>query len=57
MKKTYINGHIFVGDSEDHFANGMIVENGRIKWIGNDPVPEGETIDLQGQTVLPGLID
>ena len=40
MKKTYINGHIFVGDSEDHFANGMIVENGRIKWIGNDPVPE-----------------
>lgn len=57
MKKTYINGHIFVGDSEDHFANGMIVENGRIKWIGNDPVPEGETINLQGQTVLPGLID
>lgn len=37
MKKTYINGHIFVGDSEDHFANDMIVENGRIKWIGNDP--------------------
>lgn len=58
MSQTFINGKIFVGDTEDHFANGMIIDDHhRIKWIGNDPTPEGEVIDLHGQTVLPGLID
>lgn len=58
MSQTFINGKIFVGDSETNFANGMIVDDrNRIKWIGNDPTPEGTVIDLHGQTVLPGLID
>lgn len=56
-KQTFINGKIFVGDNEDHFANRMIVENGKVKQVGDNLPVEGETIDLQGQTVLPGLID
>lgn len=58
MSQTFINGKIFIGTSETDFANGMVVDDQqRIKWIGNDPTPEGDVIDLHGQTVLPGLID
>ena len=35
-----------------------MVEDGVIKWIGNDPADEkSETIDLKGKTVIPGIID
>lgn len=58
MTQTFINGKIFVGDTEDHFVNSMVVEDGTVKQIGDNlPNDEGEVINLQGQTVLPGLID
>lgn len=57
MTQTFINGKIFVGDTEDHFVNSMVVEDGTVKRIGDNLPNEGEVIDLQGQTVLPGLID
>lgn len=56
-KQTFINGKIFVGDTEDHFVNSMVVEDGTVKRIGDNLPNEGKVIDLQGQTVLPGLID
>lgn len=57
MTQTFINGKIFVGDNETHFVNSMVVEDGTVKQIGDNLPNEGEVIDLQGQTVLPGLID
>lgn len=59
--KTFINanGYTFEGDSLITF-NTMIVENGKIIKVGEDELPEGtlgEVIDLEGKTVLPGLID
>ena len=57
MTQTFINGKIFVGDTEDHFVNSMVVEDGTVKRIGDNLPNEGEVIDLQGQTVLPGLIE
>ena len=56
-KQTFINGKIFVGDTEDHFVNSMVVDDGAVKQIGDNLPNEGEVIDLQGRTVLPGLID
>ena len=56
-KQIFINGKIFVGDTEDHFINSMVVEDGTVKRIGDNLPNEGKVIDLQGQTVLPGLID
>lgn len=36
----------------------MLVEDGVIKWIGNDPADEkAEVVDLKGQTVIPGIVD
>lgn len=57
MTTTYINGKIFVGDTNDHFANSMVIEDGKIKAIGNKLTPEGDVVNLRQQTVLPGLID
>lgn len=55
-KQTFINGKIFVGDTEDHFVNSMVVDDGAVKQIGDNLPNEGEVIDLQERTVLPGLI-
>lgn len=57
MLTTYVNGKIFVGTDEATFANTMIIEDGKVKQIGDDLAPAGEVVDLGGQTVLPGLID
>ncbi|MDO5491949.1 MAG: amidohydrolase family protein, partial [Bacillota bacterium] len=62
MRKLFVNGHIFTSNEAQLYADAMLVENGRIRWIGEQrlagPLPEHcETIDLQGRTVIPGLID
>ncbi len=41
-------------------AAAVLVEDGRVTRIGSgsDPVPEGaRTVDLEGRTLLPGLVD
>lgn len=57
MPHTYTNGKIFIGTDETSFANTLIVEDDKVKQIGNDLPVEGEVTDLNGQVVLPGLID
>ena len=32
-KQIFINGKIFVGDTEDHFINSMVVEDGTVKLV------------------------
>ncbi|WP_201331239.1 amidohydrolase [Lactobacillus nasalidis] len=53
-RRTFINGKIFTGTSENDFVDSLVVEDGKIVSAGGDP---GEIVDLKGQTVLPGLID
>lgn len=59
--KTFINanGYTFSGDSLISFET-MIIENGKIKQVGGQELSNdttGNVIDLEGKTVLPGLID
>lgn len=53
--RTFVNGKIFTGENETAFTDSITVEDGKIVAIGEKG--RGELIDLQGQTVLPGLID
>lgn len=43
-KQTFINGKIFVGDTEDHFVNSMVVDDGAVKQIGDNLPNEGEVM-------------
>jgi predicted amidohydrolase YtcJ len=58
-----INGHIVTVDGDFSIAEAMLVEGERILKVGtNAEITEGlaaaaTRIDLQGATVLPGLID
>ena len=59
--KTFINanGYTFSGDSLITFQT-MVIEGGKVKQIGDDALAEGtggEVFNLEGKTVLPGLID
>lgn len=58
--KWFINGKFYI--EEGQFVDSMIVKDNMIVWTGQAeacdyPVEDSETIDLQGKTVLPGLID
>lgn len=60
-RKTFINanGYTFSGDELISFET-MIIEDGKIVDVGGSDLaenPSGEIIDLEGKTVLPGLID
>lgn len=58
---TVVNCTIITVDEEDHFYpdGAMVVENGRIKKVGNRNSinPEGTVIDMGGRLVMPGLIN
>ena len=53
------NGNIVTLDSNDNVANSVLVRNGRVAAVGNNlQAPAGaEVIDLQGHTMIPGLMD
>lgn len=58
--KWFKNGKIYLNEGE--FVESMIVEDNRIRLIGDDEqlshaFKVGEVIDLNGRTVIPGLID
>lgn len=53
----YGNGVIFTGEDEQTFATAMIVEDGRIRWVGATEALSGPYTDLGGRTVIPGFID
>ena len=53
------NGNILTLDENDTVVNSVLVRLGRIAAVGNDlEAPEGaEIIDLEGRTMIPGLMD
>ncbi|RJS59027.1 amidohydrolase [Bacillus sp. PK3_68] len=57
---TFINGKIFTSNPDQPYATAMKVQDGKIIWVGKQEevaLTAGDVIDLQGQRVLPGLID
>lgn len=60
-KKVYINGMIFTSDDSNLHADSLIIEDGKIKWVGRyEDMPqtkEAEVIDIKGRCVLPGFVD
>ena len=61
MSKTaFINGRLFIGDGRIVEKGSVVVEDDRIIDVttGSVEPPEGsEVVDLQGTTLMPGLID
>ena len=62
-KKIYYNANIITVDKNESIAEAMLIEAGKIKAVGTNEevlnLLDGDTekIDLEGNTVLPGLID
>ena len=61
MDKLLYNGNIYSIDSENRKYTALGIEDGKITFLGNDQealqLPCEEKIDLNGKTLLPGLID
>lgn len=63
MKKIFFNGKIATMEKENPFAEGVVVSEGRIMFVGNnDDVlmykdDETQIIDLKGRLMVPGFID
>lgn len=56
----YINGRIFTANPYQPYADAMVVEKGKILWIGEGgsiDLSEGKIVDLMGKRVLPGFVD
>ncbi len=57
------NGHVVTVDADFSIARAIAVRDGRILAVGSDRAvlrhraPETRVIDLDGRTVIPGLID
>lgn len=63
MTKTiYFNGNIITVDNNENVAQAILVEEGKIKAVGNNEEilsldSEATKIDLEGKTMVPGFID
>jgi len=58
--KLFINGNIISMDSRENRYTWIAVKDNKIAEIGSEqncPENAGQTIDLEGKTVLPGFID
>jgi predicted amidohydrolase YtcJ len=62
QRTLFFNGHVFTADSADDFVGHFITEGGIITETGAaaSPASGGEfdaRVDLQGHTVVPGIVD
>jgi predicted amidohydrolase YtcJ len=61
--KIYLNGHVITVDDQFSIANGFAIEGNKFSAVGNSEQLKSladentQIIDLQGRTVIPGLID
>lgn len=58
MRTLYVNGHIHTMTGEEAVFSSMGVDNGRIRYVGNE-VPQGYdcVVDLEGKHVFPAMTD
>lgn len=55
-----VNGEIHTMDAVDTVVSSVLIRDGKFVAVGGEAIPAGEcvqTIDLDGKTVVPGLID
>ena len=62
MKKIYFNGNIITVDQNETVAEAILIEDGKIKAVGNNDEilaldADAERVDLNNKTMLPGFID
>jgi predicted amidohydrolase YtcJ len=56
--ELYVNGKVFTGEDETHFASAFRIIDGAFSWVGDSSDVAGEdAVDLRGRTVLPGFLD
>ena len=59
----YVNGRVYTANSAFSTAGAVAVKNGKILWAGTDDQVKKyqgsgtRVVDLEGYTVLPGLIE
>jgi len=53
------NGKIFTGSGKDYEKGCILIEDNKIKYVGEDiqAPPETEVIDASGMFIMPGIID
>lgn len=62
-RKLFKNGKILTLDADFTIADSMLIENGKVKYIGDCPCDRDHNIedisieDLAGKTVMPSFID
>ncbi|NQS92187.1 MAG: amidohydrolase, partial [Chloroflexi bacterium] len=59
---TLINARVLTMDPGHPFASGLVIQDGKISHLISDRdkdqyLVQGETLDLDGQILMPGLID
>lgn len=52
MRTLYRNARVYGSD-----ATGLLVEDGRLAWLGDDDAPAEQTVDLAGALVTPAFVD
>ncbi|MCI9217916.1 amidohydrolase [Lachnospiraceae bacterium 42-17] len=61
VDKIYRNGKFYTMEKEGEFAEAVAVRDGRFVFVGSDEeaarLTAGESIDLGGEAVLPGMTD
>jgi len=61
-EKIFINGHIVTMDEDNTEVEALAVGQGKILSVGStkkirDSFPDAEAIDLEGKTIMPGIIE
>ncbi len=60
---VYRNGHVYTADPADSVQQAVAIRAGRLLAVGSDAQvaarvgPKTQIIDLQGRTLMPGLVD
>ncbi len=60
---VYLNGNIYTVDKNFSVAQALVVKNDKLIYVGTNEVaekfitPSTKVVDLEGKTILPGLIE
>lgn len=65
MQQLLINGHIFTSNTDQLYAEAMLIRDGIISRIGSlrqmqdvcEDTRDIQILDMQGQTIIPGFVD
>lgn len=57
VDKLFVNGHVFNVFLRKFQDVNVAVRDGQVYWLTQERVPATEVIDLDGQYLVPGLID